>query len=215
MATAAPTFYSIIPTKETSMRSIFGEQPIETVSFIQDGGDGCQTDQGTRHDPNYPLPQGNVKVCLTSNEDSGGGGNPLEHFDGGIVSEEECECSHSPLDFRVDWSTRHTESVVEWIFPSPIILINTEAQKDEKASEAKFSMDWELKSALSCDEHSDMEDCGSFDDLWGDSLTSSLRSPTTETEPILHFHWVEPEYPEVWTGSAIKRSCLKPNNGRP
>ena len=165
MATAAPTFYSIIPTKETSMRSIFGEQPIETVSFIQDGGDGCQTDQGARHDPNYPLPQGNVKVCLTSNEDSGGGGNPLEHFDGGIVSEEECECSHSPLDFRVDWSTRHTESVGEWIFSSPILLINTESQKDEKALEAKFSMDWELNSALSCDEHSDMEDCGSFGDL--------------------------------------------------
>ena len=195
MAALAPTIGSIFRTKELSMNTRITADPIAEI--VQYTGDGeCCSEHVTRNNPISPLSLDRKCVTLTSSEDDGVKSHDLRNLVSDI-SEEECDSTAAPLDFRVDWSTGNTEKMNDWLMTAPVVLIKPEVRRDEMTVNDEMSMGWELESILSCEDSSNMEDFEPIDDLWGDTLTSCRKSQCTETQPVLDCRWVEPEYPEV------------------
>ena len=196
MAASALTIGSIFRTRELSMTSRITTDPI--AENVQCTGDGdCCSEDVTKNNPISPLFLDRKCVTLTSSEDDGVKSHDLRNLVSDI-SEEECDSTAAPLDFRVDWSTSNTEKMNDWLVTAPIVLINPEVRRDEMAVNDKLSMNWELESILSCEDSSNMEDFEPIDDLLGDTPTSCRKSQYTETQSDLDCRWVEPEYPEVW-----------------
>ena len=196
MAATAPTTGSVFRTQELSvtMKSIT-EQPSDIVQCT--GYGECRSEQVTRSNPISPFPEDRKCITLTSSEEDGMKSHDLHNLVSDS-SEEECDSTATPLNFRVGWSTSDTEKMNHWLLTAPILLINPEVRRDEKTVNKELSIDWELDSVLSSEDRLDMEDCELIDDLWGDSLTPCWRSQSTGTQPVLDCRWVEPEYPEVW-----------------
>ena len=163
--------------------------------------DECCSELVTRNNSIYSLPQDKKCITPTTNEDGGMKVQNLCNFNGRVVfnsSEEDCDITTAPLNFRVDWSTSDTERMNDWLLTTPVLQANPKARRDELTVKDTMPIDWELDSVLSYETRSDMEDSEPIDNLWGDSPTASLRFKSTKTQPLLDCSWVEPEYPEVW-----------------
>ena len=192
MAATAPTTGLIFRARELGVTTITTTG--QTDEIMQCTGYG---EEVTRSNPISPFPEDRKCITLTSCEEDGMKAHDLRKLVSDD-SEEECDSTATPLNFRVDWSTSDTEKMNHWLLTAPILLINPEVQRDEMTANKELSIDWELDSVLSSEDRLDMEDCELIDDLWGDSLTPCWRSQSTGTQPVLDCRWVEPEYPEVW-----------------
>ena len=121
------------------------------------------------------------------------------------ISEEGCNRTFTPLDFRVEWSTINTDKMNNQLVASPVVVIKSEVQRDEMTVSDKSPMDWQLRSILSCEDRSNMEDFEPIDDLWGDTPTSFRISQYIETQHVIDCRWVEPEYPKVCRAGPQKK----------